>query len=133
MAAYKQTLSNLPLSPLSLTDRVPYVPGLGTRVLWSSVCQGDGNSNIEARNSKQIRISNVKNSKHPTQKIRFWSFEIRILVIVSDFDIRISDFCCRLSRDIPCVQQADLWVRIRLYRVRRGPEIFLLKLSNKRN
>ncbi len=46
-------------------------------------------------------------------KKRFESFEVRNLVIVSDLEIRVSDFQChcrRLTHVIPCVQQPRLWV-----------------------
>jgi len=48
---------------------------------------------FEYRNTKFETNSNFKYSKFKTSflKEEFWSFEIRILVIVSDFEVRISD------------------------------------------
>jgi hypothetical protein len=51
------------------------------------------NPNIRIRNSKQIPISNHKTIQTNTLEIRcFCNLDICILVIVSDFVLRISDF-----------------------------------------
>jgi len=51
------------------------------------------NPNIEIRNPKQIRISNDKMTQTKTLKIRrFCHWDIGILVIVSYFVLRISNF-----------------------------------------
>jgi hypothetical protein len=51
------------------------------------------NPNIETRNSKQIRIPNDKMNKRNLLKFHcFGHWNISVLVIVSDFEIRISNF-----------------------------------------
>jgi hypothetical protein len=53
---------------------------------------GSVNPNIEARNTKQIRISNDLNSKQTTFSNLFWSFVNLNFDIVSSFGFRISNF-----------------------------------------
>jgi hypothetical protein len=51
------------------------------------------NPNIETRNSKQIRIPNDKITKRNLLKFHcFGHWNISVFVIVSDFEIRISNF-----------------------------------------
>jgi hypothetical protein len=48
------------------------------------------NSKHEIRNSKQIQMTKIQNSKQ--KRLLFWKFGHSNLGFVSDFDIRISDF-----------------------------------------
>ena len=65
------------------------------------------NSNIEARISKQIRISNGQNSKRRLTKGSFRSFDNSELGIVSDFGFRNSNLIIGLAESIkiPGVQR----------------------------
>ena len=81
-----------PSFPLYKTDHVPYLllDTVGQRPL--NELTGSVNPNIEARNTKQIRISNDLNSKQTTFSNLFWSFVNLNFDIVSSFGFRISNF-----------------------------------------